>query len=179
MIKYSVQNHTHSTTMHRFHQLDKQCITCLQINPVTGSLLVFSRGYIVCIRFKKSITAICHNSSKMWVNIIIILNIILMVGGRNKQWIKVYHLYPKFFQIVQLIHNPLQVPAIKPVDILDRGRAAPILYFLTWLSYVYIFPVLHIICSITIIKAVHEYLIYDSTLGPVRRRKPRNNSKII
>ena len=80
MIEYSVNNYSHSATVDLFNQPDKQLIAGFQIFFVRCTNPVFISVIITLFPgFQKS-TAICHYLSNMWINIIIILRVIFMIG---------------------------------------------------------------------------------------------------
>ena len=54
-----------------------------------------------------------QDHAKMRINIIIILSIIFMAGGRYEQWIKIQHFHTQFFQIIQLLYYTCQISTIK------------------------------------------------------------------
>ena len=97
------------------------------------------------------------NFSNMRINVVIILNIIFVIGRRNKQGIKINNINAKILQIIHLIKYTLQITSIKFVpDIL-------------------IFICQDIIRRIAIIEAIHVDLVHYRSLSPFRRLKARNN----
>ena len=173
MVKYSVKDHPHAPAVDLFHQTDEQFIAGFQIFQISDPLLV---QFCVCIvhgPFRQDFLPVLDKDSKMRINIIVILDIILMVGGRYKQRVKINHLHTQLLQIIQLFHHALKVAPVKSAHIHGMGHFIPVLHFSDRLADVDVLPVFDIIFRISIIKTVHENLIHDSAFCPVRCGKSR------
>ena len=132
---------------------------------------------IVLCTLRKYFSVIHYDLSVMRINIIIVLYIILMVRRRHEQRIKVNHLDSKILQIVQLIHDSLQISAIKVPDIHGCRSLTPILNFFTWSSDINIFIIFYVICRISVIETVYKNLIHDCPFCPFRCGKSRLDNK--
>ena len=165
--------------MHLLHQPGKQLVAGFQIPDISCTFLISGRVYIILRSFGKKFSSVRNDPAIMRINIIIILSIIFMIRGGDKERIKINHLYPQILQIIQLIHNSLKISAVKIPDIQSSRRPVPVLYLCAGRSDIYIFSVFHIICRIPVIKTVHKNLIHNGALRPVRGRKSGNNDKSI
>ena len=107
MVEDSVQNHLHASFVSLFHHLGKKRIACFQVLFVghAGNILACKPVFLLPGRQKLSLFP--NNLTEMRVNIIIILNIILMIGGGYKQGVKVNHFHAKVLQIIHLFQYTL------------------------------------------------------------------------
>ena len=115
----------------------------------------------------------------MRINVVIILDVITMVGGRDEQRVEINHVNPQFLQIIHLIQHALQISAIEITHIHLRRIAVPILHAHGLIPDISIFPGKHIIGRIPIAEAIHHDLVHHRTLGPIRRGKSGNDRQII
>ena len=84
VVKHTVQNHLHAALMRFFYYFYKKFIAGFQVLFVSNTMNIFRRLTIFQFAFFQHITAILHNAPNMWVNVIIILDIVFMVGWRHK-----------------------------------------------------------------------------------------------
>ena len=179
MIEDSVKDHSHPALMHLFYKTGEKLIARLQVPDVSGPFLIFARMDIIPGAFRQRLAPVRHDPAIMRIDIIIILYIIFMIGRRYKEGIEIDHLNAEILQIIQLIHDTLQVPSIKVTDIHRRRKLIPVLYLRSRRSDIDIFPVFHIVCRISIIETIHKDLIHHRSLCPLRGRKSRNDDKRI
>ena len=84
VIEYAINNDLHPSFMASFHEVSKECIAGFQIlyirtaNTVSGSMLIFP------IPLFQDFSSILYDSSKMRIDVSVILRIIFMIGRRNK-----------------------------------------------------------------------------------------------
>ena len=115
----------------------------------------------------------------MGINIIIVLNIIFMVGGGDKQRIEINHLYTQVLEIIHFIQHSLQIPAVE-FPYIHLGRiSVPVLHTVHMLPDIGIFVGEHVVGGIPIAETVHIDLVHDGALGPVRRLKAGQDHEII
>ncbi len=74
----------------------------------------------------------------MRVNIVIILNVIFVIGGRNKKRVKINHIHAKFFQIIHLFQNSLQIASVEFPHSHSRRIFIPVLHPLRLSVYIFI-----------------------------------------
>ena len=79
MIKYAVENHTHPSFVHLLHKPCKQLVARFKIADIACSLLIFCSACIIFRSFRKRLSAVRDDLSIMWIDIIIILNVIFMI----------------------------------------------------------------------------------------------------
>ena len=171
VIEHPVQDHPHSLRVDRLHHLGKKGIARLQVDPVRhpGNI---GPGVPVRLPGCHSLLRIVDDPAEMGIDIIIILNVIFMIGRRNKKRVEVDHFHAKTFDIVQLVKNPLQIAAVKIIDIQRIRILVPVFHMMDRLFiHINIFSVLYIVYRISVPESVHKDLIHHRALGPVRRLK--------
>ena len=114
----------------------------------------------------------------MGINIIIVLRIIFMIWRRYKNRIQIQNFHAKILQIVQFIHDTLQIAAIKLTHAHRCRHFIPVTHLRHMLINICIFTVNNIICLIPIIKTIHKNLVHHGTFCPVRCMKSRNQTEI-
>ena len=80
MVKNAVEDDFHSPPVKLFHKLDKKLVTGLQVFPVRHPLLIFRRIYIFLHAHRERLSAVLHDDTKMRVNVVVVLDIVLVVG---------------------------------------------------------------------------------------------------
>ena len=179
MVEYTVYNNVHPPFMGFLHHPDKQFVACFQIGIIRHPVHIFCGKPIFPLPRRQQLPLFLHNFTEMRVNIIIILNIIFMVGRRNKQGIKIDNLHAQLLQIVHLIQYSLQVTAIKIPDIHPGRIPVPVLYLLDRLADIAVFRGLYIIGSIAVTESVHINLVHHGTLCPFRGMETGDYHKVI
>ena len=138
------------------HKLRKKIISRFKVMPVSCSYNIFV------------FIAVGYYFSEMRVYMLIILNVIFMIAGRYKNRIQIYHFYAKVMKIIQLIHNALQVSAIKVPYIALLWKGIPFIYMPNLFSEIFVFIIYDVICFVAVKKSVHKNLISYGALCPVR-----------
>ena len=183
VIEHSVQNHLHAAAVCLLHQADKQIITRAQISSVrhpgdvSGSLCIvlgtvrknsFIRLHLFLLR---------DNFPEMRINIVIILRIIFVIGRGNENRVQIDSLNPQLLQIIKFIQHPLQIAAVKILDIHILRHLIPVIYLMHVPVNIIVLMIQNIIGRISVAEPVHKDLVHDTALGPVRRMKTRMNSE--
>ena len=117
VIEYTVQDHFHPSFMDLFYKSDKESIAGFQIHLICNSLNIFCSMGVIFIPFRQDLSSIFYNLSIMRIDIIIVLTVVLMIGRRYKQRVKIDHIYSQILQIIQFIQNSLKIPSIEIPDV--------------------------------------------------------------
>ena len=178
MIKHTVQDHLHPPAVDFFYQLCKQRVACFQIFPVSRP-----NHIALCLSVVRTVwiyqrTAVPDNPAKMGIDMLVVLAVVFVVGGRYKHRIQINGLYPKALNVIQLIPNALQISSIKTAYIHGRRIFSPVRHTAHRLSDVNILPRLYIIVGISVAKTICKNLVHHRPLSPVRRVKARSDLKI-
>ena len=113
----------------------------------------------------------------MRVDVLVVLGVVLVVRGRDKERIKVDDLDPEILQIGKLFPHAVQIAAVKIADIEGRGLLVPIFDVLHRKADVDVLIRVHIVFRAAVSEAVHKNLVHDCALCPLRRPKTRNMLK--
>ena len=81
----------------------------------------------------------------MRVNMLIVLRIILVIGGRDKERVEVEHLDAESLQIAELALHADQIPAVEITHIKGRGHLIPVINMPHRKTNIEIFIVQHIV----------------------------------
>ena len=115
----------------------------------------------------------------MGIDIVVVLNVIFVVGGRDKQGIEVNDLHSQILEIVQLLHDALQVTSVEAPHVHGRRVFIPVLHMFHRFSDIDVLSVFHIVGWISIAETVHKDLVHDRALGPVGSTKSRSDLELI
>ena len=179
MVEHAVKDDSHAAPVKFFYQLDEQLVAGFQILNIRRSFLILRSKPVLRHAFCQDFSPIFHDHPIMRVYIIIILNIVFVVGRRDKQRIEVQDFHAQILQVIQLIDHSLQIPAIElPHPHLIR-IFIPVCYLPAVISYIKILPGLYIIGLVAIIEPVCKNLIHYRPFCPIRRRKSWYNDKFI
>ena len=179
VVENAVQNDFHSTFVGLLHEMGQKLVAGFQIFRIRHTLNVFGRMGIIIIPGGQALPAVVNDLPKMRVYGIIVLNIILMVGGRYKDGVKINYLHAQILQVVHLVQNALEIASVKFPDSHKFRIFVPVPYPGGTVPDVIIFPVFHIVGRISIVKTIRINLIHDSALCPVRRPKSRGDGKAV
>ena len=80
VIENSIQNNPHAAGMHFFHKLCKVRIAGIQVFLIHHPFPIFGRMAVIQISFCQTLSAVFRDHRQMWIDIIIILRIILVIG---------------------------------------------------------------------------------------------------
>ena len=101
MVKYTVQNDLHASSVDFCGQFGKQFIAGFQILLVCHSFDIFPCMGIVPVTVEKNtVMTVLNDSSIMWIYIVIILTVIFMVTRRHKDRVQINNLNS------QILHRP-------------------------------------------------------------------------
>ena len=111
----------------------------------------------------------------MGINVVIILGIVFVAGGREKDRIEVDGFHPQFLQIIQPVDHALQVSAVEfPIAVGPRGPV-PVPDCQAGLSHIAVFSGQHIVGRISVAEAVDEDLVHHGALRPGGRMEAGND----
>ena len=179
VIEDTVEDDTHASVMCLCHHLCKQFVAGFQIRLVGHTVDIAGSKPVLTLSVRKQVSLITDDFPKMGINIVIVLDIILMIGWGDKQWVKVNDLYAQILQIIHLVQHTLQVAAIELADIHLCGITSPVLYAVYRFSDVAIFIGQYIIGRISIAETIRIDLVHDRSLGPVGGVETGNDNEII
>ena len=74
--------------------------------------------------------AVRYDLSIVRIYVIVVLNIIFMIGRRDKERVKVNHFNAQILKVIQLIQNSLKIAAIEVTDIHVMRISLPVLLLL-------------------------------------------------
>ena len=179
VIEDTVEDDTHASVMCLCHHLCKQFVAGFQIRLVGHTVDIAGSKPVLTLSVRKQVSLITDDFPKMGINIVIVLDIILMIGWGDKQWVKVNDLYAQILQIIHLVQHTLQVAAIELADIHLCRITSPILYTVHRFPDVTVLIGKHIIGRISVAETIRINLVHDRTLCPVRCMESGNNDKVI
>ena len=108
---------------------------------------------------------------EMGIDMLVILHIVFMAGGGDENRVQVQNLYAEGLQIVQLVQNALQVPAVKGPDVRVRGERGPVGDVLRMADGIIVFVVGHVIGGIPVTETFRKNLILHGSFRPFRNMK--------
>ena len=179
VIEHTIQNHTNPPRMGLSHQTDKQPVGGLQISLVCHPLTIFRGMPIVTVSLPQALPSVRHNLSIVGIDGIIIRCVILVVGGRDKQRVKVDNLNTQTLEIIQFLPDSLQIPSIKLGHIKICRILIPVFHPACHGLNIAVFPIFHVVRAVAIAEPVHQNLVHDRSLCPVGRGKSRYHKKRI
>ena len=179
VVKHTIQNHADSARMCFLHKLYKQLVARLKILSGSHTLLIFRRFAVVPVARRETFTAILDDPAVVRIDIVIILAVIFMVGGGDKQRIEIDRLDAEILQIVQLFTHALKITAVKLSNRKSGRHLIPVVHPAAAVADIKIFIILYIIRRIAVAEAVYKNLVHDRTLCPVRRMESGLDAEII
>ena len=108
---------------------------------------------------------------------VIVLGVIAVAGGRDKNGIEINHLDPQGLKVIKLVQNALKVAAVKMPEILCGGERLPIVDVEHAIAVVAVFPGFHVVVRIAIGKTIGKNLILDGAFGPLGHMKAGDDFK--
>ena len=100
-----------------------------------------------------------------------------MVGGRYEEGIEINDVHSQVLQVVQFVHDPLQVSPVEFLHVVGSRLLIPVPYLPCIAPVVEILPVLHVRIRIPLAEAVRKDLIAHGPGGPERHGKIRDQVK--
>ena len=108
------------------HEVGEEPVAGLQIHLISHALSVFVGLGVVDRAPGEESAPFMHYFAKVGVNVVIVLRVVLVIGGRHENGIEVDRFNPQLIQIIELVHDPLQVAAVVLARVVWRGRTVPV-----------------------------------------------------
>ena len=87
MVEHAVQNHLHSTPVNLLHKFREEAVAGLQIPRGGGADHVFFSVSVIHGVRRHQTVLILHDHAEMGIDVLVILNVVLVVGGGHKNGI--------------------------------------------------------------------------------------------
>ena len=163
--------------MEFFTETRKIGITCIEIVDRSDTFDVARSIPVVFFPVLHRMFHIVFYHGEMRINMVVILYIIFVAGGRNEQWIEIDHFNAEVLQIVQLLADALQIPSVKHAYICLSNGIIPQLGMECVPLHIVILIVLYVVVRIAVAKTVCQDLILHSAFCPGGNVKPRCKGK--
>ena len=167
MVEYAVQDHPDPAHMRLSDQIREQSVAGFEVGRVCHARLVTLRFEVVNRPSGQDLAVVVHYFAKVRVNVVVILGIVFVIGWRNKDRIEIDDLHAEVFEIIELVHDPLQIAAVVLPGVIGRGRTVPVLDLQHLAAVVSVLAGQHIVVRVTVAKTVREDLIHHCAVGPV------------
>ena len=177
MVKDAIQEDAETKAMRFLREGRKEAVGSREILRVRAPLLIARRIQVVRGIRREHLAAVLRNNGEVRVDVLIILGVVLVIRGRDKERIKVDDLDAEIFQIGKLFPHPVQVAAVKITDIEGRGLLIPIFDVLHRQADVDVLIRIHVVFRTAVPEAIHKNLVHNRALGPLRCPKTRNMLK--
>ena len=177
MIKHAIQNHADSPLVACLHKLCEHGVGRVQVFHAGHTADIALCLCVVIVSGRQKLSFVHHEFAQMRINVIVILGIIFVVGRGYEQRIKIDDFHAQILQVIQFIHNALQIAAVKLPDTHGCRPFAPISHMNRMLLYVRVLIIQHIVGGIPVAEAVHQNLVHNGAFRPVGCMKPRPEGK--
>ena len=125
------------------------------------------------------ILAVLLNDGEMGVDIVVVLRVVLVVGGRNEERVEIYALDAQRGEVVNLLLHALQIAAVKVAHIERGDGRVPVPNLFDVPARIVIFVVGDVVLGVAVEEPVGVYLIEHPALCPVGHVEPRDERKVI
>ena len=179
VIEHPVYNYAHSACVNFLYEVGKIFVALFEVDFRSYALYIFGRVAVVVFPVLHTVVHIFLDNREVRVDMVVILSIVFMVGGRNEQRIEINSLYAQILQIVEFFSDPLQIAAVETADVEFVGIFIPLGYALRVPARVVIFVVLHVVRGVAVAETVGENLIENGALSPVGNLEARHERKVV
>ena len=179
VVEYTVNDNPHASPVGFLHNLNKKLVAGLQVLLIRNTVDITAGEAVLMLPVRQKLPFLADDFPHMGINIIVILYIVFMVGGRYKQGIKINNINPQILQIIHLIQNTLQIPSVKIPYIHLCRICVPVLYLPGFIPDIMILSCEDIIGRIPVAKAIHINLVHYRALCPGRCGKTGDDAEII
>ena len=177
VIEHAVQDDPHVPAVQLLAETGKEIVALFQILHGGDPADIPGRIAVMLFPGLHGELDIVHDDAKVRINMLVILGIVFMTGGGDEDGVQIEHLDAQILQIVQLIQDALQIPAVEAADVRIRGVGVPVLHVLRMADGIIILIVGNIIGGIPVAEPVRENLVLDGALGPGGHMKARLEAK--
>ena len=122
---------------------------------------------------------VLYDPAEMGIDVLIVLGVIFMAGRRQKDGVEIDRLDAKLLQVVQLVHDPLEVAPVKLAVADGRGRLVPVPDGNDRPAHIGVFPVVYVIGPVAVTEAVDEDLVHDRSDRPGRQMKAGHDMPVV
>ncbi len=89
MVKDAIDDDLHATAMNLLHNFCKKCVGCFQVCLVCNTVHVAGCQLIFCDALWQKFTFVGNNFAKVWVDIVVILDVVFVVRWAYEKWIEI------------------------------------------------------------------------------------------
>ena len=178
MIENAVYDDPHSARVNFLYELGKVRVAFFEVFMRGYPLYISGRIAVVMLPELHAVVQIILDYRDMRVDMVVVLCVVFMVGGRNEQRVEINCLDAQILQVVELCLNALQIAAVEAADVELVGQFIPFHNPLGVSARVIIFVVLYVIRGVAVAEAVGEYLVKYRTLRPFGNLEAGDERKI-
>ncbi len=179
MVENAVYNHLYSQGMHLFHKAGKVLVGLFQIGFIRYPAYIFGGVAVVLFPALHTVSHVVFYNREVRVDIVVVLRVVLVVGGRNEKGIEVHRLHAQIFKVLQLLLHALQIAAVKVVYVHSFGQFKPIAHLARVPARVIVLVVLNVVGRFAVAEAVAKNLIEHPALSPIGHLAAWDERKIV
>ena len=179
VVEDTVQDNLHSPAVEFLAERGEEVIALFQVFLTGDAADIFRRISVMLFPGLHNMIHIIGNYTEVGIDMLIVLTIVFMAGGGNKDRVEIKDLDPQILQIIQLIQNALEIAAVEAADIRIARQGIPVIDVLGVAYGVIVFIVHYIVGWISVAEAIREDLVLNGALGPVRDVESGNEAESI
>ena len=125
------------------------------------------------------VLAVVLYDGEVGVDVVVILRVVFMIGGRHEQRVEIYALHAERREIIELALHALKIAAEKAAHVQICGEVVPVALALYVSAGVVVFVVGDVVGKIAVAESVDKYLIEHPALCPVGHVEAGNEGKVV
>ena len=177
MVEDTIQDDPNPSGMRLTDQFGQQAVRSLQVGRVCRPGNISAGMDVPIVSFFQQGPRVPDDPAEMRVDMVIVLGVVFVIGRRDKEGIEINGLDTQVPQIIQLVHDPLQVTAVELPDVIGGRQLVPVLNTDHVAAAVVIFIRQDIIRPVSVAETVHEDLIHDAAGRPQGNLQARDDLK--
>ena len=166
MVEHAVQDNADPALMGLLHQRAEELIRRLQVLFFSNPADIAGCLRVIIFPLVQDLSLVNDQLPEMRIDMVIILGVVFVIGGRHEQRVEIDRLYPQILQVVQLLPHALQVAAVEIAHVHALRPLIPVFDLPDMLPDIGILIIKHIVGRIAVKKPVRIDLVHDGALRP-------------
>ena len=177
VVEHTVQNNAHAPAVQLFAEGGEEIVALLQVFHAGDPADVFRRIAVMLLPGLHDVIQVIRDDAEMRIDMLVILTVVFMAGGGDKNRVEIKHLDAEILEIVQLVEDALQVAPVEAAVIRIGGWGVPVRHVLGVPDRIIILVIHHIVGRITVAEPIRKDLVLHGTLRPGGHMEPGNEAE--
>ena len=179
VIEYAVEYDFYSPLVSFGNNFCEKFVAGFKILFVGNAVNVFGGKAVFFLTVLQKFAFVVHDFADMGIDVIVVLNIVFVVGGRHEKRIEINNVDSEILEIVHLVENALQISAVEFADTHLRGIFIPVGNLLAVSVKICVLIGQNVVALVAVVKSVHVNLVHNGAFCPCGSSETCDDTEIV